>query len=440
MTGGSSSPSSIRSMNREKGQEVRDKGVGTKRQRIRLILLRLIASALSPLIPDTTCQTLDAPRILVIRPDHLGDLLFTTPALRFLRMALPGAHITCLVGPWARSVVENNPHVDQVLTCAFPGFTRRPKPSFLHPYSLLWRYAQELRVVKFDLAIILRFDHWWGAFLACLARIPRRVGYDIAEVKPFLTEAVPYVSGRHEVEQDLALVERVAGYRARDAGCQIPDTRDRKEDPRFSLEFLTTAEDEAFAGRYLAERGVEEGDFLVGIHPGAGAAVKLWRNEAWTQVADALAERYGARVILTGSAGERPLVQAIAGQAATRPIVTAGETGLGQLAAVMARCHLVMGVDSGPLHLAVAMGTPTIHLYGPVDWRAFGPWGDPTRHIVIRSDMDCIPCNRLDYDSEEIGEHPCVRSITVDQVLKAVESFLSRGLRGRGLDKNPQLR
>jgi len=260
------------------------------------------------------------------------------------------------------------------------------------------------------LAVVLRFDHWWGALLAYLAGIPRRVGYDVAEVRPFLTEAVPYVPGRHEVKQNLALVERAAG-------CELP----MADSP---LEFHLTIEDRAFAEGFLTERGVGEGDLLICIHPGAGAPVKLWREEAWARVGDALAQRYGAKIILTGSAGERPLCEAIARRMAAEPIVAAGETTLGGLAALMARSRLVLGVDSGPLHLAVAVGAPTVHLYGPVDSRTFGPWGDPARHVVITSNMDCIPCNRLDYAPEELDEHPCVRNIPAEHVLGAAERLL----------------
>jgi heptosyltransferase-2/heptosyltransferase-3 len=90
----------------------------------------------------------------------------------------------------------------------------------------------------------------------------------------------------------------------------------------------------------------------------------------------------------------------------------------------MARCRLVLGADSGPLHLAVAVGTPTVHLYGPVDSRTFGPWGDPARHIVLTSDMDCIPCNRLDYREDELEAHPCVRDISEAQVTEAARRLL----------------
>jgi lipopolysaccharide heptosyltransferase II len=349
-------------------------------------------------------------RILLIRPDHLGDLLFTTPAIRLLRGAFPQAHITYLIGPWSKAVVENNPNIDDIALCPFPGFTRQKKRSVMEPYAILLRCARQLRQRGFDLAIVLRFDHWWGALLTYLAGIPCRVGYDIAEVRPFLTDIVPYAPYRHEVEQNLALVERVSGFRF-----QVSS---------WPLEFNLTLGDKAFAKDYLAEHGVEGGDLLICIHPGAGAPVKLWRDEGWAQVANTLVQRYGAKVILTGSAEESPLCGAIAEQMTTRPIVATGETSLGELAAIMACCQLVLGVDNGPLHLAAAMGAPTVRLFGPVESRTFGPWGNPAHHIVVTSEMDCIPCNRLDYTPAELYQHPCVRNITVEQVLETVKRLI----------------
>ncbi|MFB0535455.1 MAG: glycosyltransferase family 9 protein [Anaerolineae bacterium] len=392
---------------------------------MRLALLRLFARLTTPFFPTSNLQSpisnLHPPSsILLIRPDHLGDLLFTTPALRALREAFPQARITGLVGPWAEAVVTGNPCLDEVMLCPFPGFTRQPKKSVIGPYVVLGRYARLLRGREFDLAVVLRFDHWWGALLAYLARIPRRVGYDIAEVKPFLTDAVPYIPGRHEVEQNLALVGAL--------GSQPPLQRFAQPWQGFlsahPLEFPLSAQDREFAARYLAEQGVGDDNLLVCIHPGAGAPVKLWRNEGWARVADALVEGYGVKVILTGSTSEAPLVQAIAERMASQPIVAAGQTTLGQLAALMACCRLVLGVDSGPLHLAVAVGSPTVHLYGPVDSRTFGPWGDPARHVVITSGMDCIPCNRLDYRVDELENHRCVWGIREAQVSEAARRLL----------------
>ncbi len=380
---------------------------------LRRITLRALAYSSAPFLPRARKPSGDQlSRILLIRPDHIGDLLFTTPALRLLRTECPQAHITCLVGPWGSELMEINANVDRVLVCPFPGFTRQPKPSFFQPYALLGRSARLLQEQEYDLALVLRFDHWWGALLAYWAGIPQRIGYALPELRPFLTQPVPYTPGRHEVEQNLTLIR---------AAWQ------RKEPPieeAGPLEFNPSAEDSNFAARYLVKRGIEPETPLIVIHPGAGAPVKLWRAEGFAQVGDRLMERYKAHLLITGSSQEEGLAREIASHMRSEPVIATGQTTLGGMAALMAHADLVIGVDSGPMHLAVAQGVPTIHLYGPVDHRTFGPWGDLRRHRVVISDLDCIPCNRLDYTPEELEEHPCVRLITVEQVLDAACSLL----------------
>jgi lipopolysaccharide heptosyltransferase II len=378
------------------------------RARLRTLMLRAIARASAPVVarsPSDRPPT--AHRVLLIRPDHIGDVLFATPAIRALRSSLPDAYIGCMVGPWAREIVQDNPHLDEVLTCPFPGFTRRPKKHLLHPYLVLWSYARTLRTQRYDLALILRFDHWWGAVLALWAGVSERIGYGVQETAPFLTQALPYASGRHEVEQNLSLVEAVTGHRVVDPG---------------PLEFKPSSEAVHSASRLLARKEPRQG--YLGLHPGSGAPVKLWRPEGFAQVADDLAHSHDLQVVITGSAGERPLVESIVERMETDPLVIVGQTSLAELAALMGRCKLVIGVDSGPLHLAVSQGIPTVHLFGPVDHRAFGPWGDPSQHLVVLSGKSCIPCNRLDYAPQELEEHDCVRSITAESVLKAAETLL----------------
>jgi lipopolysaccharide heptosyltransferase II len=366
---------------------------------------------------------------LVIRPDHIGDLLFTTPALPALRAAYPQAHIAALVGPWGADIVRRNPCLDEVITCDFPWFSRRPKASPLEPYRLLWAEARRLRGWGFDLALNLRFDFWWGALLAYLAGIPRRVGYDIAECRPFLTDAVPYTPGRHEVRQNLTLVEHVARPVAATSDAPFGQP---------PLDFPLSDEERAFARQWLAAHDQFEGE-AVAIHPGSGAAVKLWPADRWAAVADALAWRYGCHILLTGSASERSLAQLIDVKMRAQPLQVIGETTLGQLAALFAACRLVLGVDSGPLHLAVAVGAPSVHLCGPVDPALFGPWGDPARHTVVQAryfDQPCHhrPCNRLDYAPAELTAHPCMATIEVAQVLEAAE-VASRQVASRQGDK-----
>jgi lipopolysaccharide heptosyltransferase II len=386
------------------------------RARLRALMLRAIARVSAPFAaPSPSDEPPTVRRVLLIRPDHIGDVLFATPAIRALRSSLPDAYIACMVGPWAREIVQNNPHLDEVLTCPFPGFTRRSKKHLLDPYLVLWSYARTLRNKRFDLALVLRFDHWWGAMLALWAGVPERIGYGVRETAPFLTEALPYASGRHEVKQNLSLIEAVTAGRITDPG---------------PLEFKPGAEAVRSASRLLAQRDPRQGYLC--LHPGSGAPVKLWRPEAFAQVADDLAQRHDLQVVITGSASERPLAESIVDRMDTDPLVIVGQTSLAELAALMGRCTLVIGVDSGPLHLAVSQDVPTVHLFGPVDHRTFGPWGDASRHLVVVSGKSCIPCNRLDYAPHELEEHDCARSITAESVLKAAETLLKRHSQANG--------
>ncbi|MBI2887789.1 MAG: glycosyltransferase family 9 protein [Chloroflexi bacterium] len=377
----------------------------------RLLLLRALARALpKPGRPTTTHPA----NLLAIRPDHLGDLLLTAPALRQLRQALPHARITLLVGPWNQEAAEHLPYVDRVLTLPFPWFDRAPKPSPWAPYALLRREAHRLRSHGFDTALVLRPDHWWGAILAAGAAIPRRIGYGTPESLPFLTHALPPRLDLHETVLSLRL-----------ADAALPDPL--PEDPApTGPTFLIAPQERAFAQEWLSRHRVRGS--VIALHPGAGAPVKAWRSEAFSALADHLATEQDATIVVTGSSEEETLVEAVAaGCSHARPLRLVGAS-LGQLAALLERCRLAIGVDSGVMHLAAAVNVPTVRLYGPVDPARFGPWGDaPAHHRVVRAALPCVPCNRLDYPLQELSLHPCVRAITLEQVLAAARSLLPAG-------------
>ena len=162
-------------------------------------LLRPFAAPPSPAAPQ---------RILVIKPDHLGDIILLTPALAALRQAHPRAHISVLAGPWARRLLQGNPAIDSLLFCPFPGFVRGAAPAPWQPYATLLRYAALLRAGRFDTAIIARDDHWWGGLLALAAGIGRRVGFAHPLLLPTLTASLPWDPAAHMSRQALDLVER----------------------------------------------------------------------------------------------------------------------------------------------------------------------------------------------------------------------------------------
>jgi len=372
--------------------------------------LRLVGAWLARRAPVPS----ETGKILLIRPDHLGDLLFLTPALRYLRQSLPNTHISLLVGKWGLPIVQNNPHVDEILTCDFPGFTRTEKPSPWQPYRYLAAQARILKTHRFETAIVLRFDHWWGAWLAAAAGIPQRIGYAIEDVSPFLTTSLPYADQRHEVEQNFRLVHFAIH------GENTPPATDSIGETEFTVPPAATQ----WAERWLRANGIRFDRPLVVVHPGAGAAVKLWRTEAWAQVMDALAAQFSAQFVLSGSPAERALCESIAGKSSAPAAIAAGETSLAQIAAIMARAALVIGPDTGPVKLAAAAGTPTLSLYGPVDAEKFGTWGEARRHRILLAGLTCQPCNRLDFPAAETAAHFCVRGLSAAGVIAAAAEML----------------
>jgi len=370
--------------------------------RLRTALVGLLAP------PRTTgAASASAQRVLLIRPDHLGDLLLTTPAIAHLRAALPTAHLALLVGPWNAEAAAHLPGADEVLTLPFPYFDRQPKPGPLAPYELLRAEADRLLGMGFDTAVVFRQDHWWGAALAARSGIPRRVGWAQPEALSSLTHAVEHPP-EHEAARALMLAEAFTGV----AVAVSPP-----------MHFQPSAHDRERATAWLAASGV--GERFVVIHPGSGGMVKLWPAERWGAVADALRAQYGVAVIVTGSPAEADLVHQVCSSCRTAAAEPLTGVDVGQLAATLERAAVVLGPDSGVLHLAESVGTGTVRLFGPAPVARFGPWQASRRHQVVLSPLACVACGRLDFPAEALADHPCVRAITQSQVLEAANAALA---------------
>ncbi len=370
-------------------------------------------------------------KLLLVRPDHLGDILMLTPTLAWLRKALPDTEITALVGPWGAASLQNNPNIDKIQRCEFPGFSRKPKTNLLAPYMYALEQSRLLRSQGYDAAINFRHDFWWGSLLLYLADIRVRVGYQWPEGRGFLTHelslenglpGLPVLPFGQTSQHHAALNLQLAAYLLKLYA--IPASLTPAEAP---LQFFPSVEDERYIKLLLSEWGIERGQKLVALHPGTGATLKLWTVEGFAAVADTLAARYGLRVVLTGGENEKILLKNIAKVCQTDPLILDTSQWWGRLAALFARCQLVIGLDSGPLHLAVAAGAPTIHLFGPTDPALFGPWGDPDRHRVIRTEIDlpCCPCGVLDFDRVCWKGGYCLRTIKTSQVLTAAREMLA---------------
>ncbi len=362
-------------------------------------------------------------RVVLLRPDHLGDMLLLTPALARLRAALPDVDVTLYADPASCPVAFNGPEGIHVEAHAFPGITRGPKPHPLRPYVDLWFMAQHLRAGRYDAALILRPDHWWGGGTAGVARIPLVLGFDHPDTRPALTQSLPYVRRMHAGRANLLLIEALIARATGQPPRPLPsdDAALMRVHP---LIFRVPQAARERANSLLNGWGLDTP--LIAINPGAGAAVKRWLPERWANVADVLAMRYGAAIALTGSASEAALTARIAAAMTNPALDLAGKTDFPTLGAVYERAALVLGPDCGSLHLAVAVGTPTVHLYGPADVSQYGPWGDPARHVALTADRRDIPCLGCgDLSPSRPPAPPCLTILESADVLAVADRLLA---------------
>jgi heptosyltransferase-2/heptosyltransferase-3 len=335
-----------------------------------------------------------------------------TPALHLLHAGIPNAQIDVAVGPWSKAVLDGNPDIDRILIVHFPAFDRTRAPSLVQPYRTLKDCADLFRKSRYDAAVILRPDDWWSAAACWMARIPVRVGIRKSPVRRFLTHALP-----DTIEHSVVLNARSCAVLHTEIGTATPGP----------LRFVMQSEHTAQAADLLKDGGVTSDQPFIVVHPGAGADLKRWDAVSWAAVIDALHREYGTSAVVTGSEAERGLTEAIVSAAQSPCISLAGRTDLGTLAALIARSVIILGPDTGPLHLACAVGTPSVALYGPANPVEYGPWGDRARHQVLTGNISCQPCRIPQWPDEDPALHPCVRMIEIAQVIQSARAAIEAG-------------
>lgn len=347
--------------------------------------------------------------VLVLRLDRTGDVLMCLPALGDLRAAVPQARIRLAVGHWSEAVARRAP-VDDVLVWSAPWVGRAPEGS--EPLLALARKARALRAAPPDLALDLQGDVR-AALLLALTGAHRRAGYANAGGAWLLTDVIPLDETVSWVEQNRRAVAQVLG---RSAGATPPDP--------------LTAADRAFARALFANLGLPPRRPLVGVHPGGGRPVKQWGIGRWAEVAARLQRELGATVLITGSSADRPLPAILAGALPARAYDLSGRLSLAETMAVIARLDLFLSPDTGPMHMACAVGTPSVSVFGPSDPARYfsGGSGAPgSRHVVVRADLWCAPCNLIRRPPDECAtaEPPeCLRLVSVDEVYAAAARLL----------------
>jgi heptosyltransferase-2 len=323
----------------------------------------------------------DRPTALVIQTAFLGDVVLTTPLLTAL--ADKYGPVDVVVTPVAASLLESHPAVRRVIR-----YDKKGRDAGL---GGLRRLGAELRAAGYA-RVYLPHRSWRSAVLARLARVPERVGFADSPAAITYTTRVPRAPTGHEVDRLLAL----AGRRTRPA-------------PPVSLGL--TAEDEAAADRWLAERGVEHG--FTAVAPGS-----IWGTKRWPYYRELAAALDGPLVVLGGN-DDGMLADEVVAAAPARAWSGAGSLSLRVAAAVIARARVLVTNDSAPLHLATAVGTPVVALFGPtVPEQGFGPRG--SRSLALgHAGLACRPCSAHGPEVCPLGHHRCMRELPVETVAEA---------------------
>ncbi len=339
-------------------------------------------------------------RILITRTDRLGDVVLSTPVIRHMRKLFPDAYIAFMVKPSNREVVINDPYLDEVIV-----YDKSMEQ------KSLWntiRFALRLKKKNFDTAIALHPTNRVHIMMFA-AGIPRRIGYN-RKLPWLLTDRVPHEkqSGeKHEVDFNFELLKN-AGF----------DTSRAERSPYI----VTSDDDKRVVDSVITDSGL--GDNIVAIHAGASCPSKRWSPENFASVADKVSEKYGSDIVLVGGDETSEFSGAVIAGMKTKAVDLTGMLLVGELAEFLSRCRGFISNDSGPGHVAVAVETPVVAIFGRKDPglspKRWGPLG--IKSVFLHKDVGCHECLAHDCDKE----FACLSAITPEDVLLAVRDIFGK--------------
>jgi lipopolysaccharide heptosyltransferase II len=332
----------------------------------------------------------DNKRILVFNVNWLGDVLFSTPAIRNIRRNFPDSFIACVIPSRCYPILKDNPNLDEIII--FDEYDRHK--------GLLGKmdFIRLLKSKKFDTAYLLHRS--FSRTLICrLADIPERIGHYTRKRGFLLTKKIdpPKKDSCHRIDYYLSVIER--------AGLKVEDRH---------LDFYFSDEDAAFVENFLNKFGLTDKDLIIAINAGGNWFPKRWPKENWALLADSLIGDLGAKVVITGSLSDMKLAHDIRNLMKHKPIIACGQLSIKQLGALFKKADLLITADTGPLHIASAVGAKNIiALFGPTSVEITGPL--PRKNItVISKDIGCkIPCYQV-----HCKDSRCMKAITIKDVLQ----------------------
>lgn len=338
--------------------------------------------------------------ILVVRTDRIGDVILTTPALSALKKAYPKARLSMMVVPGTRELVEGIDALNEVIV-----YDRRGEHKGIFGF---WKFIGFLRKKNFDLAVV--FHTKKRTNLICfLAGIPRRIGYRNNKFGFLLTDQLvdTRIRGeKHEAEYCFDVL-RTIGIASGDLQLSLP----------------LREESERWVDRFVLENKIAVSAPLVAVHPDASCISKRWPVNKFSELIQRLMSGHGINVILIGDHGSQRIAAQLMSDFKGGGVVNAaGLTSVGQLASLLKRCKLLISNDSGPVHVACAVGTPVISIFGrnqaglsPVRWRPLG-----LKDQVFHKEVGCAVClaHKCDINFK------CLEAINVDEVFQAAVEML----------------
>jgi 3-deoxy-D-manno-octulosonic-acid transferase/heptosyltransferase-1 len=346
-------------------------------------------------------------RILIIRLSAIGDVVRTLPALSTLRREHPNAHIAWAVEDRASGILEGHPLHDEAIV-----FERRKivealkNPLRFHTgLSLVVQFFRTIRSGKFDVAFdfhgILK-----SGVIAAISGAPKRIGFEKEFVKEFnhffTNEKVrPSDPMLPRVERNLELVR------------PFVSTRSITDKPELGISDRHRQKAKAFI-----EEKFGDAHPVVAIHPGTSRKLKMWFPQKFADLCDVLADSIGAKVMITWGPGEREAAEVICSLAKSGPELGIQTDSLLELAALLEQSDLMITVDSGPMHIGAAVGTPVVAIFGPTDIRVNAPYWPPVE--VVAADVECRPCD------ENCDHARCMEAITPQMVYDAACRLLTR--------------
>ena len=334
-------------------------------------------------------------RILIVQTAFLGDVVLTLPLVQVLHRTFPGAEIDILAIPEVSEVLQNHPAIHRVIAY--------DKHKTHRGLAGMVSVSRMLRSIRYDLALVPHRS-MRSAIVVAMSRIPVRIGFTTSAGRFLFTTLVRYDKNAHEIERNLAFLKPLG---AEQHGKEFPS-------------LYPSRDDLAAVDKFLANNAIDGGTKLVAIAPGSVWNTKRWLPERFAGVADALISA-GLRVVLVGGMDDLALCKEIAAMVRSGNVaVAAGTFSILQSAELIRRCDTLVTNDSAPLHLAVAMRTRVVAVFGAtVPAFGFAPYGERDR-VIETMGLSCRPCSIHGGDVCPIRTFDCMKRISVGEVLATV--------------------